>query len=438
MRIALIRPSFGSAGGRPYRSPARLEPLALAVLAALTPAGHEVVAVDERLEDVPLDGAFDAVALSVCTFSARRAWQIADRFRARGIPVVAGGFHPTLVPDEAAQHVDAVAVGDAEGTWPRVVADLAAGRLQPRYAPPSPGPCEAVTPDRRVYRHHRYLPVRVVQLTRGCPRACEFCAIRAFYGGHTRTRPVDAVVDEIRRSGARRLFFADDNVAADRPAFEALLEALLPLGVRWSGQVDLTFADDPALVRLVARSGGQSLTLGFESLDPATLVRMGKAWNRADRYGARLARIRDAGLLVYGTFVFGYEGDGPDVFDRALAFALDQGFYLANFNPLQPLPGTPLHGRLEREGRLRFDRWWLDPTYRWHDALFRPTGMTPEQLTEGCRRVRDAFHATRSIARRFLRSPAHWRSAQNAALYLASNVVSRLDVRAKEGLGLGA
>ena len=225
----------------------------------------------------------------------------------------------------------------------------------------------------------------------------------------------------------------DDNLLADRGAFRRLLEAILPLGLRWSSQMDLSIADDPELLALAKRSGCQSLIIGFESLNEDNLKQMGKAWNRAASFEARLARIRAAGIMVYGTFLFGYDGDGPGSFQRTLEFALQQRFFVANFNPLQPFPGTPLYERLHREGRLVYERWWMEPGYRWNEALVRPRGMTAAQLTEGCRWAREHFHSLRGIARR-LPSMAHVGSLHNLSMYLASNWVSRRDIRIKSHL----
>ncbi len=438
MKVTLIRPQLGASAGRGYNSPARLEPLALAVLAALTPPEVRVVAVDERFQPVPLGDPTDLVALSVCTFSALRAYEIADAYRSRGVPVVMGGFHPTLCPDEALQHADAIACGDAELLWPRMLADFAAGRLQRIYRPERAGPAPAVIPDRSVLAEGGYLPLKLVQLGRGCHLACEFCAIRAFYGGRVCHRPVAEVLEELRRTDARRVFFVDDNLLSSRAVLMELLEAIVPLKLRWSAQIDLSIADDPELLALAARSGCQSLTIGFESLDERNLARMGKGWSKAAGYSERLARLRAAGIMVYGTFVLGYDHDTPQTFRHTVDFAVAERLFIANFNPLQPLPGTRLYRRLQQEGRLRYQRWWLDPDYRWHEALLRPHSMTPEQLTRGCAWARRRFHSTRSMLRRFVGSGAHWQSVDNAAVFWAANLVSRLDIRAKSGLRLGS
>jgi radical SAM superfamily enzyme YgiQ (UPF0313 family) len=341
-----------------------------------------------------------------------------------------GGFHPTLLPEEALEHADAVVTGDAEASWPRVLADASAGRLRRLYAPETPGPLEATQPDRSIYEGRNYLPIRLAQFARGCPRSCEFCSVRAFYSGGVRHRPVDAVVEELISSRARRVLFVDDNMMSDPDALRGLMEAIAPLKIRWSAQMDPGIADDPELLTLARRSGCQSLIIGFESLDRDNLRQMGKGWSRASEFSPRLGRIRKASIMVYGTFLFGYDNDGPDTIDRTLEFALRQKLCLANFNPLQPIPGTPLYERVSREGRLVYERWWMEPACQWHEALLHPRGMTAGQLTEGCRRARENFHSLPGIIRR-IPSRAHFESLDNLAVFLKANLVSGMDIRAK-------
>jgi radical SAM superfamily enzyme YgiQ (UPF0313 family) len=189
----------------------------------------------------------------------------------------------------------------------------------------------------------------------------------------------------------------------------------------------------------MARGGCETALIGFESLDPDNLRQMGKGWSR--RYGPAGESIRtlqQAGIMVYGTFVFGYDGDTLDAFDRTVDFALEQRLFLANFNPLTPTPGAALHDRLRREGRLLHERWWLDPSYRYGQATFRPRGMTADQLTAGCRRARWRFYSAASIAGRLARSHAMLRSPGRVAVFCAANLISRREVRAKQGSVLGA
>jgi len=294
----------------------------------------------------------------------------------------------------------------------------------------APGPAVAASPDRSVFQGKCYLPISLVQFGRGCPRACEFCSIHAFYGSDVRYRKVEAVVAELKATRARRIFFVDDNLMADPNALRSLMEAILPLEIRWSSQMDMTIADHPDLLDLARRSGCQSLIIGFESLSDGNLRQMSKGWNQTSSFELRLARIRQAGIMVYGTFVFGYDEDDFSSFQRTLDFVVSQRFYIANFNPLQPFPGTRLYERLQKEARLVYDQWWMEPSHRWKEALVHPKRMTAEQLTTGCHWARERFHSFAGIARR-LPSRAHFANLDNLAVYLASNWVSRREVRAK-------
>ncbi|MFH1132060.1 MAG: cobalamin-dependent protein, partial [Pseudomonadota bacterium] len=225
MRIALIRPGMGGH----YHSLACLEPQSLAILASLTPLDVEAVAYDDRFEPIPYDEPWDLVALSVGTFQARRAYEIAEKFRRLRVPVVLGGFHPTLCQDEAQQHADAVAVGEAEGLWPTIVKDARNGSLRPIYKHNSPVQLDGFIPNRNTLIKKRYLPLSLIQFGRGCQHNCDFCSVRAFYQGPPHRRPVQDIVVEIQQKGHRWVYFVDDNFLTDRQKAKELLEALIPL-----------------------------------------------------------------------------------------------------------------------------------------------------------------------------------------------------------------
>jgi len=416
-----------------------MQPLALAILARLTPPDVEVVLHDERVGPIPLDDPVDLVAMTVETYTARRAYQLASAWRRRGVPVVMGGYHPTFLPDEAGHFADSVVLGDAEGIWGQVVEDARRHRLRPRYQQADIPPREAqASPDRRLFAGTRYAPVTLVQYGRGCRFNCDFCSIHAFYGSMTRQRPVRDVVDEIEQSGRRYVFFVDDNLFVDTAGVRELFAALRPLGVSWFCQSSIDIARDRSLVRLMASSGCSSVLFGFESLNAANLRQMRKGWNvKWQDFETSIGVVQDAGIMIYGTFVHGYDGDTARSFDDTVEFAIRHRFYLANFNPLTPTPRAPLYDRLAREGRLIHDRWWLDPRFRYGDATFHPRGMTAEELTAGCWRARRAFTSTGSIVRRFLDPAGALRTPSHAVQYVLTNVISRREVRGKQGERLG-
>ncbi len=399
-----------------------------------------MVCFDERLEDIPFDGGFDLVALSVETYTARRAWQIAREFRARGVKVVAGGFHPTLLPAEAGEHVDSVAIGEVEAIWPALLADFAAGRLRPVYpageAKPDPPP--RFRTDRRVFAGKRYLPLSLVETSRGCRHHCRFCSVRRFYGRGTVHRPLPDLVREIEALGRRFVFFVDDNIAADSARARELFAAIRPLGLRWVSQASLQTAADPAFLDLMAGSGCFALIIGLESIFPANLEQMGKGWStRLGSLETLLAEYRRRGILVYATFVFGYDQDTPERIRETAEFAIAQRLFLANFNMLQPFPGTQLYDELEREGRLLYPRWWLAPALRWDRPAFRPRTMSPADLAAAVAGARRRFTSLSSLFQRAGDLQANFADPFRALVYLAGNLVSRGDIARKTGLRLG-
>lgn len=433
MKIKFVRPNFSA-----VRSSDAMEPLSFAILAALTPPEVELTLTDERLESIQYDEAVDLVALTVETFTARNAYQIAAGFRRRGVPVVMGGFHPSFLPEEAAEHADAIVVGDAEGIWPQLVADARAGRLARRYQQHEAPPLTGLRLDRRIFRGRRYLPLNLVQATRGCRYACDFCSIHAFYGAQVRRRPVEEVVAEIAALDRRHVFFVDDNLFADGAWAAELFRALIPLKIRWSSQMSIDICREEELLGLMARSGCQVALIGFESLEPRNLLQMKKRWALSGGdYASAIRKLQDHGLMICGTFVLGYDYDTPASFDATVDFAVRNKLFLANFNPLMPMPGTALYQRLKDEGRLLYDRWWLDERFRYGQAMFRPQNMSPEELTAGCFRARAAFNTYSSMLHRALHWKTNARTPRRLGTFVLGNLVSRREIRAKQGLALG-
>lgn len=438
MKIAFVKPAMGLQGIRPYRSRAMMEPLVFATLAGLTPAGHDIAFFDERCEPVPVNEPFDLAAISVETYTARRAYQLAAAFRQHGTPVVLGGFHPTLCPEEAASHADAIALGEVEATWPRLLADAQAGQLHGIYRAPGRADLAQLTIDRTIFRGKPYLPMALLQYSRGCLHDCDFCAIRQFYGRRLSHRPVDDVLREVDGLKTRTLFFVDDNLVADRSAARDLCTALISRRVRWVSQASLDVTRDPDLLDLLAESGCFGLIIGLESLNPHNLAQMGKSWAGAlGGYARALQALKARGLLVYGAFVFGYDHDTLQSFTDTVDFAIAEKLFIATFNMLQPYPGTPLYARLRDEGRLLYDRWWMHPEYLWDRAAFHPARMTPDELAAGCREARRRFNSAGSILTRSLDLQAHLKDLFRAFVYFSGNAISREDIRRKAGVALG-
>jgi len=421
------------------RSPAAMQPTVFAILAGLTPPDVELTLFDERLEPIPEDHKTDLVALSVCTYSARRAYQIATGFRKRGIQVVMGGFHPSFLPEEALVYADAVVVGDAEGNWEQLVADARQGSLQRVYERSTQPSLKGLRFDRSIFNGKRYIGVVPVQFGRGCQYACEFCSIHALYGSRIRQRPVEDVVAEIEALDRRYILFVDDNLCADRPKVEELLRALIPLNVRWTCQVSVDIAGNPDLLDLMSESGCFCAMIGLESLDVGNLRQMRKTWNlKARDYDSAIREFRQRGIMVWSSFVFGYDHDTPDTFQATVDFAVRSKCLLANMSTLAPMPGTKLFERMLEDGRMLYERWWLHPDYRYGQATFRPLQMTADELTKGCMRARRVFHGYRSIFTRALDPASNSRSLRNLGIFLGANLVARRELSTKLARPLGA
>jgi len=438
MNVTLIMPGVGRKPGEKYVRSWTMEPLSLAVLAAVTPPRVHVRFVDDRLESIPYDEPTDAVAVNVETYTARRAYAVARRFRARGVPVILGGYHPTLVPREAAQHADAIVTGAAETVWPQVIDDLQSGRLRQTYCTNGKVGPASVHPRRDIFAGKKYLPVTLIESGRGCPFACEFCSVSQFFNRTASSRPIEDVVAEIETAAHRTVFFVDDNIVADADRAKRLFAALRPTGARWLSQGSITMADDVQMLRLMREGGCRGILVGFESLCRATLAKMGKSFNRAARdYDEAVRRIRDAGIAIYATFVFGYDTDDAEAIERTFEFALRQKFYMAAFNHLVPFPGTPVYERLLREKRLRVDRWWLDENYRFGDVAFHPRNMPADELARRCYRARTAYYRLGSVLRRAWDRKCNCRGLPSAVRYFWLNLFSGREASKRQGLPLG-
>ena len=401
MRIALISPR-----GPLYRHKTgiwkkslRYAPLTLTTLASLIPPEipHEIVLMDEGIADLDPDADIDLAAISAITGTAPRAYELAAHFRRRGIPVVIGGVHATLMPEEAMQHADAVVVGYAEETWPRLLRDFVAGRMQKRYDQAQDLKLENLPfPRRDLLPARQYTTLHTIEATRGCIHKCEFCVVPSAWGRPLQ-KPIGEVIADIRQMRPRKLIFLDLNLISDTDYAKELFRALIPLRVRWGGLATTMIAWDDELLDLAAQSGCAGLLLGFESLSDAALAETRKSFNARVDYGEVLRRIHGRGIAIQGCFVFGFDDDTTGVFERTAQFAIDAHIDLPRYAILTPFPGTPLHARLAREGRLLTTDWSY---YDGQHVVYRPTKMTPEELQRGAERAWKMTYSYRSIFRR--------------------------------------
>lgn len=437
MKITFILPAIGKKPGQKYIGTWKMEPLTVAVLQALTPPDVETELFDDRLEQIDYDTKTDLVAITVETYTARRAYAIAEKYRARGIPAVLGGYHVTMLPDEAAEHGDSIIVGNAEPVWAAMVADARAGRLKKRYdGAPGFGP----RPDRRIFAGKRYLPVTLLETGRGCCHSCDFCVISRYYGCRYYRRDHEQILADVRESRRKYHFLVDDNLMADRDHAMALFRRLAPEGIKWAGQGTLSMGRDEELLKAMKKSGCELILIGFESLCRENLAQMNKSFNEtAGRRDELVRRIHDAGIGIYATFVFGYDYDTPETIADAVAFSRRHKFYTAAFNHLLPFPNTPLYSRLQRENRLRYDKWWLAEGYRYGEAAFTPKRMTAQELSALCRDARKAFSAPRTVLSRGLSAmgrttPALWWLFWGMNLRLGEEVDEKMNVPIGENL----
>ncbi|MAT71766.1 MAG: B12-binding domain-containing radical SAM protein [Planctomycetaceae bacterium] len=385
MKIQLLSPAGEIHRHRTgiFKRSLRYAPLTLTTLAALVPdeLNAEVVLQDEGVAPLDLDFSADLVGISAITGTAPRAYEIADELRARGVTVVLGGVHPTLMPEEAAQHADAVVAGYAEQSWPQLLHDFAAGRMQQRYFAATGKVLTGVPPARRdLLRKNLYATTNSIEATRGCPHQCEFCVVPTAWRGVYSRRPIDDVIAELRTFAQRHAIFIDLSPVEDVDYAKALYRAMIPLKMRWLGLATTRLAEDLELLQLAAQSGCKGVLIGFESIDQRSLDGARKHFHAADRYAEHVRRLHDHGIGVQGCFVFGFDDDDPSVFERTVEFADKAKIDLPRYAVATPFPGTPLYRRLEAAGRLLHRNWSL---YDVEHVVFEPRRMSPERLQEG-------------------------------------------------------
>jgi radical SAM superfamily enzyme YgiQ (UPF0313 family) len=386
----------------------RMPCLGLLKVAALTPTGWQITIVDEKVEPLDLNQEADLVGITAMTTTARRAYEIADHFRRRGIKVVLGGMHVSCLPDEAQGHCDSVVVGEAEGLWPELLRDFESFQIKPIYIHQHGLPSLAglPQPNWNLYENKKYLPVHFVETTRGCPMDCEFCAVTSAFGGKYRNRPQEEVLTELRGltplnrgvfSLKNCVFFIDDNIISNRAYAREFLTRIADLKLNWFGQASVNIASDLEILKLCRQSGCKGLFIGFESLSPETIAAMGKRVNRPHQYAEIVQKIHDHDIGIDGSFVFGFDNDDEGVFDRTLAFVLKAKIEVTYFSILTPYPGTRLHKRLAQEDRILTRDWSL---YDANHVVFTPKTLTADQLLEGYYRVFKEVYSIPSMFKR--------------------------------------
>ena len=386
---------------------ARIPNLAFPILASLSPPDVDFSFTDDLLTSIHLEKDLkevDLVGITVLTKTALRAYEIADAYRKKGIPVVLGGIHPTALPEEAKEHADSVVMGEAEEVWPHLIEDVRMGHLKPFYQQKGYTDLSKVpNPRRDILPKRGYLPLDVVQVTRGCPFRCEFCSVQKFFGETYRFRPIPDVVEEVRRLRHRWMMFNDDNIIGNHSYSKELLNALIPLKKKWFGQVSLSGLKAIENVELLAKSGCNSLFIGFESLSKKNLVTSKKFQNDPSEYREIIDTLHRHGIAICGSFVFGFDEDDPSVFEETVSFSIQTKLFSAIFMILTPYPETAFYHRVKNEGRLVQDQWWLLKNPEDSAPHFLPKKMTGQALREGWKKAWKEFNSFPSIWKRF-----HW------------------------------
>ncbi len=442
MKITLIKPNIGRREHSLYVDNASMEPLQLGVLAALTPSDIEVVMYDDRLEKIPYDEPTDLVAITVETFTARRSYEISEEYMRRGVKVIMGGMHVKLIPDEVAEHCDSIMIGDAEDKWGEMLDDLRRGELKPVYeCEPVCIPQKGVITRRDIFEGKKYMPISLIQFSRGCRYNCKYCASSVYFNRHHFCRDIDEVVEEIKSQKRRLLFFVDDNIVGDKEKAKELFRRLIPLKIRWVSQGSIDMLEDDELMRLMIKSGCLGHVIGFESIKPESIGVMGKGVNKKfveNQYKDAIEKLRKYGLQTWAAFTIGHDTDTVESIEATYRFAKKNKFCFAAYNILMPYPGTELYDTLKSEGRLLYDgKWWLHPEYKFNYAAFMPRNMTAPELTEAAYSCRKNFNSIRSVIYRIFEPRTNMRNPVRFFTYLIYNPVFRKEVFEKQGMTFG-
>ena len=351
MKIALIFPRVDARRGTKVKN-YMVPPYGLQLLAALTPPEHQVILLDQFHQSIDIERQVDLVGISVWTASSTNAYRLADRFRARGVPVVLGGPHVTVLPEEAVTHADAIVIGEAESVWKQLLVDFEMGRMAASYQG-NLLPLSETPPARwDVFPQQSYVVRSAISTSRGCHFRCEFCYESSRPNSIYRRKPLAQVLAEIDSHPGPLIAFLDNDLLGDKRYARDLLQALMPRQKMWMAMTSIRFADDLDMVELATAAGCRTLFIGFESVSSASLQEVGKRQNKVEHYGRNIQRLHDHGIMVNGSFVFGFDHDALDVFNTTVQFGIKNHLDTATFTILTPYPNTGLYNRLEAEGRI--------------------------------------------------------------------------------------
>jgi len=403
-KLLIIQPSHyvSKADRTVFKSKMRaLVPLTLPYLAALTPAGWDITLVDEQLQDIDFESTPDLVAITSWTVHSIRGYDVAKKFRDRGITVIMGGPHVWFHPDEAAEHCDAIGIGEGEPIWAKMLQDAENGRLQKVYrAPQMKSIASLPLPRWKMLDLKKYGPFKTYSLmsSRGCPMQCEFCSERLYLGGGFRVRPVQDVIEDIKHTGSKNVFFGDSDFGGKRDKAMELMEAMIPLKLRWSALWTSFLCNDDEYMDLAKRSGLLHVNMGIESINPETLKGMNKKFNKVDRYSEMLENLRKRGISYSLNFIFGWDTETHGVFESTLDFLHKEKVPVAYFNILCPEKGTMFYEKMKQDDRiLRLEDIGRFPGEFCH---LKPKNFSAEEIEKNVQDMYVKFYSWKSMLKR--------------------------------------
>ena len=442
MKIILIVPHIGRKSSDKYVRTWMIEPLPIATIAGLTPKDIELKFIDERIgEKIDFDEYADLVGINVEAYTAKRAYEISAEFQKRGVKSIVGGYHAMLMPHEVKKYAYSVMKGSAEDVWEEVIEDCKRGELKREYAPKPLQQIKFRMPRRDIFEGKNYLKLKCVETGRGCPFDCEFCSVASATNSKFIAKPIDLIIEDIKETGSKVIFFVDDNIVGDIKHTKELLRQLIPLNIKWISQGSLNMAEDEELLQLMKESGCAGILIGFESFKKESLKKMGKNFMvkmiEQDKIEGLIQKIHSYGIGIYGTFIFGYETDSIADFEASVEFAIDNGIFIGAFNHLMPFPGTKLYQNMKRDGILIGDPWWLNPSYRFNDIPYHTEHIESREVREVCLRARKRFYSLSAIFKRAKNRQGNLNTLRKIVGYFSINFMLRKEIDEKDGLPLG-
>jgi len=442
MKIIFIYPSMGEQEKYKFRKKGTeiktwcLEPLTIATLNGLTPKKWQRKFYDDRIEDINFDEECDVVAITVETYTAKRAYEISERFRKSGKKVILGGFHPSILPNEASIYCDCVVIGEAEEIWKDILRDVENNALKKTYVSKNLCNLSGIKVDISIFVNKKYFPFTLIESGRGCPFSCDFCSVSVFFKHKFRRRPIEDIVAEIKQTKNKRFMFVDDNICADIATAKKLFKALIPLKINWASQASVNIIHDDELLDLMKKSGCIGLLIGFESINKDNIKVMNKNQNLHINYELLIKKLHDRNIRIYASFVIGYDYDDETTGKKTVDYAIKNKFFIANFYQLTPFPGTRLYDKLKKEKRLLYDEWWLNDKYSYGDMVFKPKLLSHKKLSDMCFNSRKEFYSYKSIILRSL-SRVNLKSIVGYVLFWIVNITTRKEAIKRQARKLG-